>query len=449
MQFARPKIIKPVRLILPWLHPKQREFVDDQHRFVVAACGSKLGKTFGLANWIIREAWNREQALLWWCAPVYKQAQIAFKLIGNLLPPGRFRKRSSAGEMTYELLYTDGRVRSIIDFRSAERPESLRGEGVHGAVVDEAGYWKRDAFVSVMTTLTRTKGKLRIISTPKGRNWFWEEWCKGWFPEQRKKNPEYWSYQLPTFLNPFITPEAIETLRRNFTDKQFRQEILAEFLEDGAGVFSNVKGSQKVKLLDYPVAGRRYVLGIDWAKQDDYTVFIIMDLDLRRVVHIQRHQGLDWNVNIDKAIRLAKTWNRASIIMDSTGVGDVPFDTVAATYPMCEGYSIYNNEPKVALIQRLQLALERGEIQLPITTNLSDESVGYRPDEDPTGAKAELAQVLENELMMYTSTVTRTGKFQYSAPEGYHDDTVIALALATWKCCEAPLIYRTGLVPGI
>lgn len=398
--------------------------------------------TFGLANWIIREAWNREQALLWWCAPTFKQANIAFKLIGHLLPPGRYRKRASQGEMVYELLYTDGRVRSIIDFRSADRPESLRGEGVHGAVIDEAGYWKRDSFVSVMTTLTRTEGKLRIISTPKGRNWFYEEWAKGWFPEQRKKNPEYWSYQLPTTANPFIKAHAIETLRRNFTDRQFRQEILAEFLEDGAGVFSNIKNSQKAFMSYRPIPGRRYVMGIDWAKHDDFTVFVVMDAVLKKVVYIERFQSLDWNVNIDRALRVAKDWNRAAILMDSTGVGDVPFDAISGVYANCEGYNIYNNEPKVRLIQTLQLALERGDIVLPVTT-------GYEPEDDPETKLATLGGELEHELMMYSSNVTTTGKIQYAAPEGYKDDMVIALALAAYKVTEEPGEYQWGQVRGI
>jgi hypothetical protein len=440
--FGQAQIIKPVRLSLPWLHPQQRAFVDDPHRFVVAACGSKTGKTFGLANWIIREAWNKEQALLWWCAPTYKQAAIAFKLIGHLLPPERFHKRSSQGEMVYELLYTNGRVRSIIDFRSADRPESLRGEGVHGAVVDEAGYWKRDSWVSVLTTLTATRGRARIISTPKGRNWFYEEWAKGWFPDQRAKNPEYWAYQLPTSANPFVLPEVIETLRRQMTDKQFRQEILAEFLADGAGVFNNITSCQRSYMLNRPLPGRRYVMGIDWAKSEDFTVFVIMDADLKKVVHMERFQNLDWNYQIDRALRTAKMWNRASILMDSTGVGDVPFDTIGSVYPNVEGYNIYNNEPKVRLVQTLQLALERGEVILPVTK-------GYSHDDDPTDSKAELGQTLEHELMMYSSNVTVTGKIQYGAPEGYHDDCVIALALATFKVSEAPFTYEFGNVRGL
>jgi phage FluMu gp28-like protein len=439
---GQAQIVKPVRLNLPWLHPNQRKFVDDPHRFVVAACGSKTGKTFGLANWIIREAWQKEQGLFWWCAPVYKQAAIAFKLIGHLLPPERYRKRASQGEMVYELLYTNGKVRSIIDFRSADRPESLRGEGVHGAVIDEAGYWKRDSFISVMTTLTATQGKLRIISTPKGRNWFYEEWAKGWFPDQRAKNPEYASYQLPTSDNPFVKPEVIETLRRNFTDKQFRQEILAEFLSDGAGVFNNISACQKAYLQRQPLPNRRYVMGIDWAKHEDYTVFIIMDADLKKVVWIERFQNMDWNYQIDRAIRVAKYWNRASILMDSTGAGDVPFDTIGSVYPNVEGYNIYNNEPKVRLVQTLQLALERGQITLPVTK-------GYGPDEDNDGILSELGSQLEHELMMYSGTATATGKMQYSAPEGYHDDMVIALALCAHKVTEAPFEYNFAQVRGV
>jgi hypothetical protein len=128
--------------------------------------------------------------------------------------------------------------------------------------------------------------------------------------------------------------------------------------------------------------------------------------------------------------------------MDSTGVGDVPFDTIGSVYPNVEGYNIYNNEPKVRLVQTLQLALERGEVVLPVTK-------GYSHDDDPTDGKAELGQTLEHELMMYSSNVTMTGKIQYDAPEGYHSDTVIALALATFKVSEPPFTYEYGNVRGL
>ena len=64
------------------------------------------------------------------------------------------------------------------------------------------------------------------------------------------------------------------------------------------------------------------------------------------------------------------------------------------------------NASKAAVIQALGLAIEQGSITL-----LDD-------------------QVQRGELMAFESSVTVTGMVRYSAPQGLHDDTVIALALA-------------------
>lgn len=168
--------VKTVSLVLPSLHKRQRDFVMDPHRIVVAACGTKFGKTWGLSNACILDAWNNQGHLVWWVAPTYKQAQIAYDLMGRLLPSSRVKTNKT--DMSYSLM-SGGREWSRIEFRSADNEESLRGSGVHLAIIDEAAYVKDAAFVSVWTTLTRTRGKLRAISTPKGRGtWFYDEWSK-------------------------------------------------------------------------------------------------------------------------------------------------------------------------------------------------------------------------------------------------------------------------------
>ena len=420
---------KKVKLTLPGLHRSQLAFVDDQARIVVAAAGTKVGKTFGMSIYAIRAAWRRNQALVWWTAPTIRQSKIAFNLIGTFLPKHRFRVNRS--DLCYELLKTNGDVRSRIEFRSADHPESLRGEGVHNAIVDEAAFWKYDSFVSVMTTLTKTRGDLRIISTPKGKNWFFTEWAKGWYPDQKKKNPEYSSHQLATSSNPTVPRESLAEFQKNMPADVYRQEILAEFLDDAAGVFKNIKACQTGELRLKPLKDARYIVAIDWAKKEDYTVFLVMDRDTKAVVAIYRHNEIDWNLNIDRAIRVAKEWNHAVVIMDSTGLGDVPFDAMGAVYPHVHGYTIGNNAAKVALIQKLQLAFERQEMVLP-----------------PPSASEE-AGVLEHELSMYAYTMSSTGKLIFSAPEGYHDDTVIALALANWQASEDPIIYRFSQHRGV
>jgi phage FluMu gp28-like protein len=344
--------------------------------------------------------------------------------------------------MVITLLRDDGSTHSIIEFRSADNPDSLRGEGVHAAVIDEAGYWSRDSFVSVWTTLTRTRGKLRIISTPKGRNWFYDEWIKGWdgdgsIPALRRKHPEYKSYQLPTASNPHIPRESLEEAKRNLTDLQYRQEYMAEFLADSAGVFRNIRTCQRSELLPRPVGGRRYVIGVDWAKHEDYTVITVMDVVTKAIVHMERYNGEDWNININRAIIAARTWNQAMLCIDATGVGDVPYDSIRAVYPHVYGYNIFNNAEKVALIQKLQFQFERGEISIP------------HPDKQSRAEYRAIAEVLEHELQMYGYTMSQQGKFQFSAPEGYHDDCVISLALANWMATEEPFVYKARQVAGV
>jgi hypothetical protein len=413
----RDRRILPVRLILPALHTQQSQFVEDQHRVVVAACGTKTGKTFGNAIWLTRHAWNNYQSLNWWCAPFYRQAKIAFELVQLFLPHDPRRVKVHKTDLAIELLRADGRRHSLIEFRSAENPDTLRGDGVHAAVADEGSFWRHASWVSLWTTLTRTRGHVRLISTPKGRNWFYDEYQKGLAlnPDGTKKYPTHACYRLPTSSNPYVPRESIEEARQNMPEDVFKQEFLAEFLDESAGVFRNIGACQTAEWVENPVPGRQYVIGIDWAKHEDYTVFMIGDLATRKIVHIMKHNEIDWNVNIDRAVRTARKWNNAAILHDSTGEGDVIHDNLKAAYSNVEGYSIFNNAPKVALIQKAQLAFEKKEIAIP--------KRGSHPNADR----------LQRELEIYGYQLSPQGKFVFGAPEGEHDDFVIALAMCWWR----------------
>lgn len=429
---------KQVRLVLPPAHATQRLLLDDPHRIVTVAAGSKWGKSHALSMWLLLSAWNKNQSLNWWVSPILRQARIGFNTICHWLPPIESgRVRINRGDMVVQLLYPNGSVRSTIEFRSAENPSTLRGDGVHSVVLDEAAYMNEEAYISVTTTLTRTRGKMRIISTPAGRNWFYWQWLKGWAADERVKNPECWSYQFPTSVNPYINPEMVEQFKKNMPDRVYRQDVLAEFLDDGGTVFHNLAACQVSTMLARPIPGRTYVMGVDWAKHDDYTVFTIMDSRSKHVVFMQRHNEIDWNVNIDRAIRLAREWNNALMIMDVTGVGDVPFDNVKAVYPYCVGYNIFNNTEKVQLIQKLQIALEKGQISIP------------KPAEQARPEWRALADTLLHELTTYGYELSGTGKFLFSAPPGFNDDAVISLALANWQANEEPYVYRAKQMAGV
>ena len=61
---------------------------------------------------------------------------------------------------------------AILWFKGADNPDSLYGEVVYAAVIDEASRCKEESWFAVRSTLTATQGPIRIIGNVKGRrNW--------------------------------------------------------------------------------------------------------------------------------------------------------------------------------------------------------------------------------------------------------------------------------------
>jgi phage terminase large subunit-like protein len=352
---------------------------------------------------------------------------MAMDVMKLMLPKERYRINKS--EKVLELVRTNGDTHSTIFFSSADNPDTLRGEAIKFAILDEAAFWSEEAVIAMFTTLTRTQGNARIFSTPKGRNIFHDLWQKG-NPENPDKDPKWMSYRFPTWENPYVTAEAIEDFRNTMPGDAFRQEICAEFLEEGAGVFRNMRACSTGEWIFQPQPGRRYVIGLDLAKHQDYSVLTVCDHENKQVCTIDRSQHMEWQVQIDRAITAAKQWNNAMLVVDSTGIGDVVYDSIRGVYPHVIPYTIGNSMSKTALIQRLQFALENQRVILP------------DPKSHPN------ASVLRRELEAYAFEISMTGKFIYSAPEGKNDDCVISLALANWVIQEEPQKYRARSMRG-
>jgi hypothetical protein len=155
---------------LPKLYPKQKAALCDPARYVCIEASTKSGKTAGAICWLIGQAWNkgREGQEFWWIAPDYQQARIAFrrtkKLLGQWALPGPFTWEAREVEMAIEILGGQaGRLR----FQGSDKPDTLYGEDVYACVIDEASRCKEDAWHAVRSTLTATRGPIRIIGEPR------------------------------------------------------------------------------------------------------------------------------------------------------------------------------------------------------------------------------------------------------------------------------------------
>jgi hypothetical protein len=305
--------------------------------------------------------------------------------------------------------------RSTLFFKSADRHENLRGEGLKRVVVDEASRVKRALWTDILRpAVSDTRGRVMFITTPKGKNWFFELFNKGLDP----LFPEYASFTFPTSDNPIVPPEDIEEARRNLPHDVFEQEYLAKFLDSAAGVFRNYRRCMTQEMLD-PIVGMSYIMGLDLAKHTDFTVISIFN-QLGEQVYLERFNKLDYPFQEEKIRHLARKYNDAMIVMDATGVGDPVYDALcekARNDDHKTGLEIYpykfTHESKRELIQHLMLALEQERIKI-----LSDNSLEGR--------------LQANELDIFEYKINDMGRVFYSAPDGYHDDIVISTALANY-----------------
>lgn len=394
-----------------------------QVRFVVGACGSKFGKTFGTSIAIVKNAWNKENSLNWWVAPTYVQSQNAMKIVKSMLPEGIHREYR--GDFKIAILNPNGSERSMIEFKSADNPDNLRGFGVNFFVMDEAARCPYDSYVSLMTTVTQTLGKGFFISTPFGRGFFYDIYQKGvkedddgnpLYTPETDPNPAWYSVRLPTWTNPFVPMESILEAKRTLSEDMFRQEYAAQFLLESAGVFRNIQNCVKGEFSE-PLSGHNYVMGVDLARLKDFSVITVMDKDLRHVVYFDRFNQISWEVQYSKIIQTAKKY-RATVCVDSTGLGDPIVETLQRAGIRVSPYKIHSSTAKTQLIDKLRVALEKEQISFP------------------------RIPVLIHELETYEQEVTSSGTVKFSAPHGKFDDCVISLALCYWIADTPPWVYR-------
>jgi hypothetical protein len=389
--------------------PSQAAIFSAQERFLILDAGRRFGKSLTGLNWLLAGACERPREN-WYVSPIYSQGKMAFRTFLSAAHKGRAEdvfKNISHSEMRIEFI--NG---AAMTFKSADNPDNLRGEGLHRVVVDEAARVKREVWEAILRpAVSDTHGRVLFISTPKGKNWFFDLWCRGQDPLQ----PEFKSWKFPTADNPKVSPGDILQARQSLPVDVFSQEYLAEFLENSAGVFRNINeclGS----IREEPLPGKEYFAGLDLARLTDFTVLTILDAKGRQV-YWDRFNLLDWTVQKERIIPVIRRY-KAKLNVDATGVGDPIYEDLRRAGLNVMGYK-FTAESKKKLIETLMIGFDQKKLCLlrePVQTN---------------------------ELDIFEYAIGSSGMVHYAAPEGYHDDCVISLALSYW------LIGGPIIIPGV
>jgi len=387
-------INKSINYTRPFLYEYQKAILNSEQRFTVTEASTKVGKTASHIIWLFEQALKlKNNQSVWWVAPVYSQAEIAFNRMRSQVNDREFFK---ANETKLKLTLPTG---GIIQFKSAEKPDNLYGDDVYAAVFDEFTRAREEAWYALRSTLTATNGQCKFIGNVKGKkNW-------GYRLAQRAKQGEqnFEHFKITAYdaaREGLLSMEEIEQAKRDLPEGVFRELYLAEAAEDGSNPF----GISYINQCCYPLSSYPAVCyGIDLAKSSDYTVIIGLDKN-GAVCHFERFQK-DWRQTTQTILELPP----ALIAIDSTGVGD-PIGEDIARIREVELFK-FSSSSKQQIMEGLALAIQQRKITFPEGS-------------------------IKDELEQFEFEFTRTG-VKYSAPAGLHDDCVCSLALAWHK-------YRSG-----
>jgi len=322
-----------------------------------------------------------------WVSPTYRNSRPLWRLAERMTAPVADRLRIRRAERTIE--FPSGGSLSVY---SADSPDSIRGEAFDLVIVDEAALMDERVWYDVlMPTLADRRGRAMLISTPRGRNWFWREY------ERCKHENAAW--RVPSADNPLLSiREAAERARQLVSERTYRQEWLAEFVDEAGGVFRGVRACVRAVEPRGPIA-----IGVDIGRDEDYTAVAVFDIGQSAVLKVERWRHEDYTRTVQRIAQTAREYQTVEVVVEQNAAGAPVVDYLTAQNVPVLGVTT-TASTKRAIVERLAWAIERGEIALP--------------DDD----------YVLTELEQFSQRRRKDGTYEYSAPAGMHDDCVMAIA---------------------
>lgn len=353
--------------------------------------GRRSGKTTAML-WAMLDAMARGQ-YIWYSALTNRNVSDVWR---EMLRRTRQVTGRQVSKTLREIEFPNGGRLAV---RSLEEYDNLRGTGLHAHFIDEYAYVHPDAWPLVlMPMLLERQGGAWFASSPYGLNHFHQ------LVILAASDPDHAVFRLTGYDNPIVSADEMERVRRSVPERVWQQEYMGEFLSDGGAVFRNLAACAVAQPQVGPIPGHEYVIGVDLAKQNDYTVLAVLDATLGAVVYLDRFSQIDYTLQLERLKALNDRF-RPSLIVIERNTGEMFIELCyLAGLPVSAFATTVAS--KTRIIEALAVAFER-------------EALRIIPD-----------GVLLGELQAYSMKRLPGGTLRYSAPAGMHDDTVMAVALA-------------------
>jgi hypothetical protein len=386
-----------VQLYNPHLNQKliHDSINSEPYKYYILNIGRQWGKTMLAMNQVYYWAINNPNSKIGWVSPVYKQSEKVFDEMVRAFDNSFIK--SNAQKLTIEV---NG---STIQFFSSERYDNIRGFTFDYLVCDEFAFMAEQAWTEVLRATVLVKGKkVLLISTPKGKNHFYNLF------NLDGVNTQYKSFKMSSY-DGLADKNEIDGARFTLPEHIFKQEYLAEFVDNGSCVFTNIIFNDKALITSDCYAG------IDLGRADDYTVLTILN-DKGQMIYCERWRHNTWQNIINSMLPVLEKF-RPYVFIELNSIGDVIYEHIKKVYDNIKPF-ITTAKTKPEAIESLQVAIQNGEFSM---INI---------------------EWLKKEFDVFTYVYNHTSRtIKYSAPQGFHDDGVMS-------CCIAYQCYKNYKTKG-
>lgn len=305
---------------------------------------------------------------------------------------------------------------SLYQLKGSDQPDSLRGPNPFGVIFDEFDTQKQEGWGVIEPILRANGGWAWFVGTPQGKQKLFEMYHRG-----LEGHKEWKSWLLKASQSGIISLDQLDEAKKSMSQALYNQEFECEFLEGAGSVFRNVRECMTAQPHDPNTPEHKddiYVIGCDLAKVKDWTVVRVYSRTTNSLVFSDRFQTIEWPFQKKRIQMISKHFRNALVMLDATGIGDPICDDLLRANVPVEPIKI--TEPlKKELVEKLSIWIEQKKVHL-----LKDETALF-------------------EYENFSYNIGPTGKIRYGAKEGFHDDIVMADALAVWSLQP---IYQEGVI---
>ena len=370
----------------------------------------QVGVTTTIAHEAVWKAFTKPGGLILIVSPSLRQSKMVMEITQSTISSRRHLSAQVLRNSKTELQLKNGS--SVV--ATPNNPDRIRGYTANDIYLDEAAHFSNDESVmrAIRPMLSATQGYFTVISTPVGKQGlFWEQYK---IATSRESNDAK-AYEFhPSTISPLITPEYMKNERRNHTELEFKQEYLAEFIEE-TDVYLPMDLIQRCvssesPLIDEGKSPKVFVIGIDLAKKQDETIAIVLErTDERELIvrHIDAWSHMDYTEQIGRIGQIARKFEMSGAAVDQTGVGEPIMEELKKTIPTITGVN-FTQQSKFDLASWLRSTMEHKKLLIPNNKRL----------------------ILQLNSVRYN--VSKSEHIIFQAPPNKHDDHFWALALAVY-----------------